>query len=374
MAGPSTTAVHGVAEPHNGAVGTPIYQSSTFLYPELADGSKAPYIYSRYENPTNEAVEGTLAKLEGAKHALLYASGLAAVQGILQVKKGEGIAIQRGIYGGTVALLQEEYRGLGVPIHVLDEVTPPTSLPTGTVWVWMESITNPLLRVADIAAWAKAAHAAGARLVVDATFATPLGQRPLELGADVVMHSATKALGGHSDLLAGVAITNDDDLRQSLWRRRRNLGATLDPHTAWLLGRGLKTIALRVQRQCENAMAVALFAQNLGITVHYPGLPSHPDHKSSKAILQTFGGVVTLDVGSLAAAQAFRRAVKIIVPAASLGGVESLVSLPAETSHAYLDEGARKAMGISDGLLRLSCGIEDTEDLVADLKQALSNL
>ena len=374
--GASTLAVHAgeATDPQSGAVNVPITQSTTFRYPELEDGAKAPYIYSRYENPTLESVERKLAALEGAAHSLLFASGMAAIQAacVALAKPGQTVAVQRGVYGGTTAYLSSELAPYGVKVVEVDAQAAPR-LPKGTSLVWMESITNPLLRVADPRPWAEAAHDAGAKLVVDATFATPLLQKPLALGADAAMHSGTKYLGGHADVTAGALSVQDPALRASLWTRRRNLGATLDPHAAYLVGRGMKTIALRVERHCANAWALAQECEGLpGVNaVHYPGLPSHPDHAAARKVLSGFGGMVTLDLGTKARAQAFRRKVQVILPAASLGGVESLVSLPLETSHAYAGAAKRKADGIGDGLVRISVGIEDAADLAADVRQAV---
>lgn len=374
--GPSTTAVHAgepTADP-TGAVNTPIYQSTTFRYPELADGTRAPYIYSRYENPSLDAIEAKLAALEGAAAALVFSSGMAAIQATCTslLKPKETLLVQRGVYGGTSAYLHNELAPSGVKVAIGPTVDAPR-IPRATKLVWMESVTNPLLRVADVAAWADAAHDAGALLAVDATFATPLLQRPLSLGADVAMHSATKYLGGHADVTAG-ALSMSASLRDAIWTRRRNLGCTLDPHAAYLVGRGMKTLALRVERHCSNALGLARACEDLkGIkAVHYPGLASHPDHAAAKRLLKGgFGGMLTLDLGNKAKAVAFRRRVRLIAPAASLGGVESLVSLPLETSHRYSPAAQRRADGIADGLVRISVGIEDLEDLVADVVQAL---
>lgn len=378
MPGASTKAVHGgeTPDPRTGAVNVPVTLSTTYLYPEMADGKPAPYIYSRYSNPSLEAVEQKLAGLEDAKRSLLFASGMAAIQAACQatLQQGDTIAVQRGVYGGTSAYLRDELARWGVTVAPFDAHAKP-ALAKGTKLVWMESITNPVLRVADIPTWAKAARKAGAKLAVDATFASPLLQRPLEMGADLVMHSATKYLGGHSDVTAGALSTNDTALGDSLFLRRRNMGPTLDPHAAYLLGRGMKTLALRLERQCSNALALAEAASSMkGVaTVHYPGLKSHPDHAVAKRMLTGgFGGMLTLDLGSLKRAQTFRRKIRLIVPAASLGGVESLVSLPIETSHAYATPESRRADGVGDGLVRVSVGIEDIEDLVADVKRGLA--
>jgi cystathionine beta-lyase/cystathionine gamma-synthase len=376
MPGPSTNAVHAgdEPEPRTGAVNTPVHLSTTFWFPQLPGGGKAPYIYSRYENPSLESVERKLAALEGSPHALVFASGMAAIQAACTsiLKPKDTLLHQRGVYGGTTAYLNDDLAPTGVKVVAGPPAEAP-KVPKGTKLVWMESITNPLLRVADVPAWADAAHDAGALLAVDATFATPLLQRPLSLGADLVMHSATKYLGGHADVTAG-ALACRKDLRERLWGRRRNLGATLDPHAAYLLGRGMKTLALRVERQCGNAWALAEACQDMpGVeAVHYPGLSSHPDHKAARRLLGGgFGGMLTIDLGSKAKAQAFRRKLKLVTPAASLGGVESLCSLPLETSHAYAPAAQRLADGIADGLVRVSVGIEDIEDLVADVDQAV---
>jgi cystathionine beta-lyase/cystathionine gamma-synthase len=355
-------------------LGIPIHQTATFRYPELEDGSKAPYIYSRYTNPTVEVVEAKIAGLDGAAGTMLFSTGMAAIATLCQavLKPGDTVAVQRGVYGGTRAYMDNDLAPWGVKIHTLDAHAPPTSLPAGTRLVWMESITNPLLRVADVTAWAAAADKAGALLCVDATFASPIVQQPLELGADLVMQSGTKYLGGHSDLLAGCLSWKASVDPAPMQRLRRNTGPSLDAHAAFLLGRGIKTLDVRVRRHVDNALTLAKACQTMpGVKVHYPGLPSHPDHAVAKRLLRGFGGVVTIDVGSLSRAQSFRRKLRTIVPAASLGGVESLASLPLETSHQYASAESRRADGVTDGLVRISVGIEDVEDLIADVVQAL---
>ncbi len=378
MSGASTNAVHAgeTPDPRTGDVNVPIHLSSTFWYPELPGGGKSGYIYSRYTNPSVEAVEEKLAALEGAEGSLLFSSGMGAIMSACTalLQPGDTIAVQAGIYGGTTAFLRDELARYGVKVHMLAEVARPT-VPVGTKLVWMESITNPLLRVAHVPEWAAAAHDAGARLCVDATFASPILQRPLSLGADMVMHSASKYLGGHSDLVAGaLSWRKKAGVRDAIWRVRRNWGPGLDPHAAYLLGRGMKTIALRMGKHSENAQELAEAAGEMpGVrAVHYPGLSDHPDRATTKRVLPDgCGGVITLDLGTLKAAQRFRRKVKVIAPAASLGGVESLVSLPIETSHAYASAPEREALGISDGLVRISVGIEDIDDLIADVSKAV---
>ncbi|MCA1818756.1 MAG: PLP-dependent aspartate aminotransferase family protein [Halobacteriales archaeon] len=378
--GPSTRAVHAgeAPDPASGAVNVPIQQSTTFWFPELPGGAKSPYIYSRYTNPSVEAVEAKVAALEGAPAgSLAFASGMSAIASLCSavLRPGDTLAVQRGVYGGTAAYFENDLKPWGAKVVEMDAVAPPKALPAGTKLLWMESITNPLLRVADVRAWGKAAHAAGALLCVDATFASPVLQRPLELGADVVMHSATKYLGGHTDVTAGCLSFRDAALREAVYLRRRNLGPTLDPHASFLLGRGMKTLVVRMERHAQNALALAEACSKMPgvVAAHYPGLPSHPDHATAKAVLGGgFGGVVTLDLGSQERAVAFRRKVRLITPAASLGGVESLASLPLETSHAYAPVEKRRADGVVDGLVRISVGIEDIADLVADVRQAVS--
>lgn len=348
---PATACVHAGERinPDHGAVNTPIVQSTTYHYPVSPNGGDAPYIYSRYANPTVESVEEKLAAVEGAKRALLFASGLAAEMALFQhIKPGQTIAVQRGIYGGTTALLLDEVAPRGIHVVQFDPFTEPVP---ACDMVWVETITNPLLKVTNIPDIV--AQANGATVVVDATFSGPMQSHPLTEGADYVLHSATKSLNGHSDVTAGVICTNHNI--EPLWTTRRNLGAVLDPHAAYLLGRGLKTLHLRMERSSQNAAALARAAAPL-CTVHYPG----------------HGQVLTIDVGSLEAAIAFRETIEIMVPACSLGGVESLASLPIETSHAYAAPEERAKDGITDGLVRMSAGIEDAEDLVADLQKALT--
>ncbi len=372
MSGPSTRAIHAGERPDasTGSLNTPIVASSTYRYPEASGGGDASHIYSRYDNPTVQAVEDKLAALEGCDGALAFASGMAAIACVLEtfVRPGQTIAVMHGVYGGTTAHMQREVTARGVHVVEFDafgDTLPPCDL------VWLESITNPLLRVPDVEAWAERAHAQGARLVVDATFASPILQRPLDLGADVVVHSGTKYLNGHSDVTAGFVCHRSDD-RDALWTTRRNTGATVDPHAAYMVMRGMKTLPLRMREQCATAMWLAEhLAARDDLVVHYPGLHDHADHAHART-LGHYGAMITLDVGSRDRAVAFRRKVQLIAPAASLGGVESLVSLPIETSHAYSSNEERTALGITDGLLRISIGLEDRDDLLADIEAALA--
>lgn len=370
MPGIATRAIHGDGPRIAGALNTPIVHSTTYRYPEAEGGAPATHIYTRYDNPTTEALEAKLASLDGGDTALVFASGMAAISAVCQsfLRPGDGIAVMAGAYGGTMAYMDGTVRPGGMEVHVIDAMAAP-AVPEGCRLVWLESISNPLLRVPDIEAWAEAAHAAGALLVVDATFASPVIQRPLGLGADIVVHSATKYLNGHSDVTAGVLVTRKE-LRERLWTTRRDHGAVLDPLAGSLVERGLKTLAVRVRAQSASALALAEAFEAAGVRTLYPMLPSHPDHARAQH-LGLGGGVLSIDLGSTEAAQAFRRRLRVALPAASLGGVETLVSLPVETSHAYAPADERRAAGIGDGLVRISVGLEDLEDLEADLLGAL---
>lgn len=369
-----TLAVHAGEQSHaSGAINTPIVASTTYRYPEAADGSRAEYIYSRYDNPTVQALEQKVAALEGAAHGLAFASGMAAIAALCHtyLRPGDTIAVMEGVYGGTTAYLERELAPMGIRVVRINAFADAT-LPEGTRMVWLESISNPLLRVPDISSWARRAHDADALLAVDATFAGPVLHQPLALGADFSIHSATKTLGGHGDVTAGILLTNQDP--EAIWVTRRNHGATLDPHTASLTMRGIKTLHLRVKAQSEAALDLAqrLSEHAAVAAVHYPGLERHAEHEHAAASMGgLYGCVVTIDVGSLEAAVSFRRAIQVITPAASLGGVESLASLPVETSHAYASADERAALGITPGLVRLSIGVEHVDDLWADLGQAL---
>jgi methionine-gamma-lyase len=376
--GRATDAVHAGDRPdaRTGAVNTPVHLSATFWYPELPDGSPSSYIYSRYTNPTVEAAEAKLAALEGAGASLLASSGMGAITtaAMALLSPGDRVLLQPGVYGGTAAYFRDEVARFGIQVTTAPEPVKAPKVPKGTRLVWMESVTNPLLRVADVAAWADAAHDAGALLAVDGTFASPLLQRSLGLGADIAMQSATKYLGGHSDLIAGALSWRDGFPHADALRRvRRNWGPSLDPHAAFLLARGMKTLPVRMRQHCANALGLARAAEGMkGVrAAHYPGLESHPDHATARRLLSGgFGGMLTLDLGTKARAVAFRRKVRVIQPAASLGGVESLASLPIETSHSYATPAQRKAEGVTDGLVRISVGLEDLEDIVADVEQA----
>jgi cystathionine beta-lyase/cystathionine gamma-synthase len=376
--GPSTLAVHaGSGEPVVGQpVVTPVYQSSTFFNDP---GGTGEILYTRYgNNPNHLALEARLAALEGAAECVVTGSGMAAIATALLscVGSGDHVLAAEGLYGGTRLLLERELVRLGVRSSYADFTGSgwPERLEPRTRAVLLEVPANPLLRVVDLPAIAALTRRAGIPLLVDSTFATPINLRPLEHGADLVVHSATKYLGGHSDVTAGAVL--GDAERIAIVRQRVQLfGPALDPHAAWLVERGIKTLALRVERQNRNAQVIAewLEAHPAVREVHYPGLPSHSDHAVAARLLDGFGGMLSvLLAGGGAAASRLLERLRLLKVAPSLGGVETLVSEPRCTSHAALSAEERRAASIPDGLVRLSLGIEDVDDILADLEAALA--
>lgn len=363
-------------DPSTGAVVTPIVQTSTYAQATL--GEHRGFEYSRAANPTRSALEAHLAILEGGRAGFAFASGMAATTAIVtRLVPGDHLVATTQIYGGSYRLFEEILRPHGVAITYADcadltaldrAITPATRI------VFLETPANPLLDLIDIAAAAEIAHRHGATVVVDNTFASPCLQRPLALGADLVMHSTTKYLNGHSDSIGGAVIaTRDDDIA---WLRfvQTSAGAILGPFDSWLVLRGTKTLALRMAKHSANGQAVAEFLDTQpGIArVHYPGLGSHPQHALARRQMPDgFGGMLAFDVGSGEAARRVMNRLRLITIAESLGGVESLASCPATMSHASVPADVRTAMGVTDGLIRLSAGIEDASDLVDDLRQAL---
>ena len=360
-----------------GSVNVPIYQTANFAFDGI--GKHRGYEYTRSGNPTRTALEQCLASLENGKHGMSFASGLAATDAVLSIlRPGDRIISGDAIYGGTFRLFESIYRPRGIQIDYVD-FNQPNALASAFArpakMVWLETPTNPLLELVDIAAVADLAHRAGAKLVVDNTFASPYLQRPLELGADIVLHSTTKYIGGHSDVIGGAVITSDEELHQKIAFHQNAAGGVPAPFDCWLTLRGVKTLPLRMKAHCENSLRVAEFlaGHTLPTRVIYPGLKTHPQHALAKKQMNGgFGGIVTLDLpGGLAQADAFVRAMQIFIFAESLGGVESLACHPATMSHAGLSPEERKAAGISDGTIRLSVGVEDADDLSEDLRQAL---
>jgi cystathionine beta-lyase/cystathionine gamma-synthase len=382
--GTGTRAVHGGRGPRAGPLTTPIVQSSTFVFESAAqmrrylDGDEELYLYTRYENPTLRDLEQSLAALEDGDAAVVFASGMAASTTALvsMLEAGDEVLASASLYGGTTRLVRDVLPRLGIPSRLvapadlarLDAVAGPRS----KVLIF-ESPTNPSVEVIDVQAVAAAAHDRGLSVIVDNTFATPVLQRPLGLGADLVMHSLTKSLGGHSDLIGGALVGS----RQRVTAARemlKVLGGCMDPHAAFLALRGLKTLHLRVQRQCDNALALArhLEAHPRVRRVLYPGLPSHPGHEVAKRQMSAFGGIVSFVLpGGLAAAERFYDGLELLARAASLGGVESLVSLPVHTSHHGYTEEQLRAAGIDPGMVRVALGVEDAADILADVDRAL---
>jgi len=370
-----TRAIHEGQEPDpaTGAVTVPIYQTST--YAQEAVGQHKGYEYSRVSNPTRTALQICLASLEGADHGVAFASGLAAATTLMHlVSPGERVVAVNDVYGGIYRMFSQVYEPKGYEFEWVPAAELSTNLAAHlderTRLVWLESPTNPLLNVVDIRAAAEAAHAVGALVVVDNTFATPYLQRPLELGADVVLHSTTKYLGGHSDVIGGFLATNDPTVAERLYFLQKSLGGIPGPLDAWLVLRGVKTLAVRMRRHCENARMVAEFleAHPRVERVLYPGLPSHPGHEIAARQMADFGGMISFLAGSEEEAVGLVSRTKIWKLAESLGGVESLIEHPARMTHASTMEGPFAA---STSLVRLSVGLESPDDLIADLEAAL---
>lgn len=377
----NTACVHAGVEPEpvTGAIMTPIFQTSTYVQPEL--GVHKGYEYSRTGNPTRAALENALAQLEGGKYGLCFGSGMAATDALVStLKAGEHFLSCDDVYGGTFRLLKQVRERHGIQSCFVDftnlaEVE--KRIKPETRWIWIESPTNPLLTVIDIRAVVELAHKRSIRVAMDNTFMTPYFQKPLELGADLVMHSATKYLNGHSDVVMGCLITNDAALYEELKFIQNAAGAVPGPFDCFLVLRGLKTLAVRMQRHQENAFDVANFlaGRKQIKTVRYPGLRSHPQYDIAKKQATGFGGMVSFELnGGLEAARAFAKSVKLFALAESLGGVESLCDHPAIMTHASVPKEQREKLGVTDGLIRLSVGIESAEDLLADLDRALSTI
>ena len=378
----NTKVIHGNQhhDPATGAVMPPVYQTSTFVQSSPGKPLNPDYEYSRAANPTRSALENALASIENGTRGLAFSSGLAATDCILRsFKAGDEIIAMDDLYGGTYRMFTRIYANSGIKFHFVDmtNLEQFTSLINeNTKLVWVETPTNPLMKLADIAAIAKITKDKKVLFAVDNTFATPYLQKPLDLGADIVMHSATKYLGGHSDVIAGALIVKDEQLGEQLHFQQFATGATLGPMDAFLVLRGIKTLHLRVQRHCENGEKVVEFLENHPKinTVYYPGLPNHPHHEIAKKQMKGFGGMVsfTFRSGKKEDAISFLEQLKVFTLAESLGGVESLANHPALMTHASIPEEKRKEIGITDDLVRLSVGVEDIEDLIADLNQALA--
>lgn len=377
-----TLAVHAGTEPDplTGAVMVPVYFTST--YAQEAPGVHKGYEYSRTHNPTRTAVEMALAQLEGAKYGLAFASGLAATDAVLRLlAPGDRVLVSRDLYGGTYRIMRRVFEPWGLRFDFVDTTDPATvekALRPETRMIWIETPSNPLLYVSPIAALADIAHAYGARLVVDNTFATPYLQNPLEMGADIVVHSATKYLGGHSDVLMGAIMLNDDADYEKLRFLQNAVGAVPGPMDCFLILRGIKTLPLRMQKHSENAQKIAEFlATHPKVSrVYYPGLPTHPQYLLAKQQMRLPGGMLSFEVkvSAVEDLRPFWEGLQVFTLAESLGGVESLINHPAVMTHASIPEEERRALGITAGLLRLSVGVEDSDDLIADLRAALQRI
>ncbi|WP_306565745.1 cystathionine gamma-synthase [Flavobacterium lindanitolerans] len=377
----NTKVIHGGQhhDPSTGAVMPPVYQTSTFV--QSSPGQPVgDYEYSRAANPTRTALENALASIENGTKGLAFSSGLAATDCVLRsFQAGDEVIAMDDLYGGTYRMFTRIYKNSGIKFHFVDmnDLEKFKSLINeNTKLVWVETPTNPLMKLADIEAIAKITKEHKLLFAVDNTFATPYLQKPLDLGADIVMHSATKYLGGHSDVIAGALVVKDEALAEQLHFQQFATGATLGPQDSFLVLRGIKTLHLRVQRHCENGAKVTEFLSNHPKvkTVFYPGLESHPFHEIAKKQMKNgFGGMVsfTFESGKKEDAVRFLEKLQVFTLAESLGGVESLANHPALMTHASIPEDKRKEIGISDDLVRLSVGIEDIDDLIEDLKQAL---
>ncbi|PKM51181.1 MAG: cystathionine gamma-synthase [Firmicutes bacterium HGW-Firmicutes-7] len=374
-----TKVVHGDKgyDPHTGAISFPIYQSATFRHPGL--NQSTGYDYSRLQNPTREELENTIASLENGKRGFAFSSGMAAISTVLKLfSPGNHVIVSDDMYGGTYRLFEEIYKGYGlnfsyVDTSVVEDVQ--GAIKENTVALFIESPTNPLMKVSDIKALSSLSKDRGLLTIVDNTFLTPYYLRPLELGADIVVHSGTKYLGGHNDTLAGLVITSEEGLIDQIQLIQKSEGAVLAPFDCWLILRGIKTLSVRLNKQQENAIIIAnwLRKHEAVETVYYAGLPDHAGYEISKKQASGFGAMISFTVRDVKLVAQVLEKVKIILFAESLGGVESLITYPIIQTHSAIPEEMRRKIGVTDKLLRLSVGIESVDDLIMDLDQALKN-
>lgn len=376
----ATTAIHSGQEPDQttGAVTVPIYQTSTYAQDGL--GKHKGYEYARTQNPTRSALEKNLAALEGGRFGFAFASGMAAIDATLRlVKAGDHVVVSDNTYGGTFRLFTKVLANYNIEfdfVDTSDALNVEAAIKPNTKMVFIETPTNPVMIVSDLRQISEVAHRAGARVVCDNTFLSPYLQRPLEFGVDIVVHSTTKYLNGHSDGIGGIVILNDEEDAAWIGFIQNGAGAILSPLDSWLVMRGTKTLALRMEQHDKSGRAVAAFLEEHPKVkkIYYPGSASHPQHALAKRQQKGFGGMIAFDVGSLAGAKAVLESVKLCTLAESLGGVETLISHPATMTHASVDADKRERLGITDGLVRVSVGLEDTDDIIADLDQALNNV
>ena len=354
---------------------TPIHLTSTYYQEEL--GVNKGYEYARVSNPTRTVLEKNIAALEGGKEGLAFGSGMAAISALYHtLKSGDHVVVSRNVYGGTYRIGKLVLDKYGLDFDFVDTTNLrniSSAIRPATKMVFIETPTNPTMEITDLAGVAKICKDRHIISIVDNTFATPYLQTPLEFGVDVVLHSATKYLNGHSDMLGGLIVLNRQDLNEQLRFIQKSVGGILSPFEAWMCLRGIKTLPLRMDRHCINATAVAKFLQKQKPvkSVYYPGLSTHPQHRLAKRQMRGFGGMIAFDLGSLERAKAFLKRVRLCALAESLGGVETLISHPATMTHASVPPEQRRRIGVTDGLVRISVGIEDVEDIIADLKQAL---
>ena len=377
----ATQLLHSIpVDPLTGAISVPIYQTSTFI--QEAPGVNKGYDYARSNNPTRETAEKIIAQLEKGSTGAAFSSGLAAIDAVIKLlKTGDEIVAVDDIYGGAFRLFAQVYEKFGITVKYVDTTNIENvfnAVSHQTKLIWLETPTNPTLKISDIAAIGKIARANHCLFCVDNTFASPALQQPLTLGADIVVHSATKYLGGHSDLIAGIVVTKEPELGAKIKFLQNACGAILSPFDSWLLIRGVETLHLRVKQHCINAQAVAEYLETHPLVdkVYYPGLPSHPNHAIAKKQSKGFGGIVSFSLreDTAAAAISFVTGTKYFLLAESLGGIKSLVSHPANMTHKSIPADIRRRNGVTDSLIRLSVGLEEVEDLIADLEQAFKKI
>ncbi len=376
----ATDAIHAGQQPDptTGAIMTPVYLTSTYVQEEL--GKNKGYEYSRVSNPTRTALEQNIAALEQGSHGMAFSSGVAATDAILRMlKQGDHVIMSRNIYGGTYRIARFVWEDFGIAASFVDTTTPgeiEKHIRPETRLLFLETPTNPTMEIADLAGAASVAHNHGLLSVVDNTFATPYLQQPLSFGIDLVLHSLTKYLNGHSDMLGGLVVTNNTSVAERLRFLQKSTGGILSPFDSWLCLRGTKTLAVRMKQHCENARRVAqwLSEQRQVRHVYYPGLPDHPQHELARRQMRDFGGMISFDLGSLTAAALFLKRVRLCSLAESLGGVETIITHPATMTHAAIPAEERQKAGITDGLVRISVGIEDFQDIIADMDAAMEKL
>ncbi len=376
----STDCIHAGQEPEEvtGAVTIPIYQTSTYVQPEL--GRHKGYEYARTKNPTRSALEANLAALERGKHGHCFASGMSATDTVFRMlQSGDHVIAGENMYGGSYRLFSRVLEKYGIQFTYVDTSNVDAvrgAIQSNTKYVFLETPTNPMMTITDIAACADVAHKAGALVIVDNTFCSPYLQKPIELGADIVVHSTTKFINGHSDSVGGAVISNTDELGEKIGFLQNAVGAILSPFDSWLVLRGVKTLAVRMKRHEENGVAMASYlAHHAKVKkVYYPGLPDHPQHDLAKRQMNGFGSMISFELGSFDNAKKFLDRVRLCSLAESLGGVETLISHPISMTHGSVPDEMRKRLGITPGLVRISVGIEDIEDLIADLDNAFDGV